>query len=315
MAFGYIGRQNIYGIFQKQVLVPDGNKTTFDLDFQVASANSILVVYGGVVQEPGAGKSYAVASGGTKLQFTFAPLTGVPLYLVYLGRELAVPRVVGNEPVVQQFTASAAQTIHNVGSDGPVDEASIMIFVDNQMIRPYIDFTVPDNVNINFTTPFSGGEEVDIYFHGKERTEFDSLMDDIVTNPKIRDGAVSNEKIDLSWTSYVPTISTFSGMLVNNLIIHEAKYAQLGKRVEVRLHFSCEFTTSLDNRVRFTLPVNNNGSTNASLYGTLTTATIVDAAVGIWGGVDEFDIHRVGGVDYTLNDPWDIKVTTIYEAE
>lgn len=315
MAFGYIGRSNVLGIFQKQVLVPNGTTTDFLLDFQVASSNSILVVYGGVVQEPGPGNAYAVAQGGKRIQFSFVPQTGVPLYIVYLGRELAVPRTVGNEPVVQQFTATASQTVHNVGADGPVDEASIMVFVDNQMLRPFIEYTVVNNVDVTFTTPFSGGEEVDIYFHGKERTEFDSLQNDVVTTNAIADLAVTNEKINLTWkTDWTPVIQTFDGMLINNLTIHHAKYIVQGKKVDFDLRFTCEFTTALSNRVRFSLPVDNNGDISAGLYGSLSTTTVIEQPVGVWGGVDEFDIYRNTGVDYTLSEEWDIKVKGTYEA-
>ena len=313
MAFGYIGRSNIIGIFQKQILTADSNTTDFLLDFQVASSNSILVNYGGVIQEPGV--SYAVAKGGTRIQFTFIPQTGIPLHITYLGRELAVPRTVGNEPVYQNFTASAAQNTHDTTPDGPVDEASIIIFVDGSALTPGVDFTVPDNVNINFTTPFTGGEDVVIYFHGKERTEFDSLQDDVVTTPTIADLAVTNEKINLTWkTDWTPTIQTFDGMIINNLVIHHSKYIQTGKRVEIDLRFTCDFTTALSNRVRFSLPVDNNGDIAAGLYGSLTTATIIEQPVGVWGGVDEFDIYRSGGVDYNLTEEWDIKVKGVYEA-
>ena len=49
-----------------------------------ASQNSLLVVYGSVIQEPGV--AYTVA--GTNITFTSAPLTGTSLYIIYLGQEL-----------------------------------------------------------------------------------------------------------------------------------------------------------------------------------------------------------------------------------
>jgi len=314
MAFGYIGRANIIGVFQKQILTPNGSTTDFLLDFQVASSNSILVIYGGVVQE--AGESYAVAQGGTRIQFTFVPQTSVSLHLTYLGRELAVPRTVGNEPVVQQFIATSGQTVHNVGADGPVDEASILVFVNNTMLSPFTEYTVVNNVDVTFTTPLTLLDNVDIYFHGKERTEFDSLQDDVVTTPAIANLAVTNEKINLTWkTDWVPSFQTFDGMIINNLIIHHAKYIVQGKKVDIDLRFSCDFITALSNRVRFELPVDNNGDIAAGLYGSLTTATIIEQPVGVWAGVDVFDIFRSHGVDYNLTENWDIKVKATYEAD
>jgi len=89
----YIGTSPTYGAFEKQLLIPDGVTNTFLLTYQVGSEGSLLVVYGGVVQEPQ--DSYSLAGGGTHIEFSFIPDVGQDLFIVYLGKELQVAPSVG----------------------------------------------------------------------------------------------------------------------------------------------------------------------------------------------------------------------------
>ena len=84
----YIGRGIELGQHKKQDIVVTGNpNTTVDYAMDLnASQNSLLVVYGNVIQEPGAGKAYTVT--GQTITFTSAPVTGTSLYIIYLGQEL-----------------------------------------------------------------------------------------------------------------------------------------------------------------------------------------------------------------------------------
>ena len=90
----YIGRGIELGQHIKQTLettagltpgatVPNGVITAFPMDLN-ASQNSLLVVYGNVIQEPGVG--YIVS--GTTITFTSAPAASTSLYIIYLGQEL-----------------------------------------------------------------------------------------------------------------------------------------------------------------------------------------------------------------------------------
>ena len=82
----YIGRGLELGQHQKQsITTGNGVLTTFAMDLN-ASQNSLLVVYGNVIQEPGAGKAYTVTN--TTITFTSAPAAGTSLYIIYLGQEL-----------------------------------------------------------------------------------------------------------------------------------------------------------------------------------------------------------------------------------
>ena len=80
----YIGRGIELGQHIKQTITTgNGVLTAFAMDLN-ASQNSLLVVYGNVIQEPGVG--YTVTN--TTITFTSAPASGTSLYIIYLGQEL-----------------------------------------------------------------------------------------------------------------------------------------------------------------------------------------------------------------------------------
>ena len=99
----YIGRGIELGQHKKQeITTANGVLTSFAMDLN-ASQNSLLVVYGNVIQEPGAGKAYTVTN--TTITFTSAPAAGTSLYIIYLGQELVS---VANPSTAE--TTSIAQT-------------------------------------------------------------------------------------------------------------------------------------------------------------------------------------------------------------
>ena len=81
----YIGRGLDLGEFAKtSITTGNGVLTAFNVLKWTVSQNSLLVVYGGVIQDPGV--SYTVSS--TTITFTSAPASGTTLYIIYLGKEL-----------------------------------------------------------------------------------------------------------------------------------------------------------------------------------------------------------------------------------
>ena len=95
----YIGRGHQLGQHIKQTITTaNGVLTAFAMDLN-ASQNSLLVVYGNVIQEPGI--AYTVT--GTTITFTSAPAASTSLYIIYLGQELTS---VAN-PTTAQTTAIA----------------------------------------------------------------------------------------------------------------------------------------------------------------------------------------------------------------
>jgi len=106
----YIGRGIELGQHKKQeITTANGVLTSFAMDLN-ASQNSLLVVYGNVIQEPGAGKAYTVT--GTTITFSSAPAAGTSLYIIYLGQELtSIANPTPAEVVTTAQTEAAALAI------------------------------------------------------------------------------------------------------------------------------------------------------------------------------------------------------------
>ena len=62
----YIGAEPSYGVFERQVITGDGSTTQYTLDHTVASPTQLLVVLGGIVQEP----EYSYSTSTTCLLYT-----------------------------------------------------------------------------------------------------------------------------------------------------------------------------------------------------------------------------------------------------
>ena len=84
----YIGRSPQYGLLEKQSLTGDGSTVTFNLDYTVGSASSILVSVAGVHQEPES--AYNLSSNGTAITFTAAPGASDTVFIIFLGVALEV---------------------------------------------------------------------------------------------------------------------------------------------------------------------------------------------------------------------------------
>jgi hypothetical protein len=87
----YIGRSPQYGAFEKQTLTGDGSTVTFNLDYTVGSASSILVSVAGVHQEPES--AYNLTSNGTAITFTAAPGASDTVFIIFLGVALEVATI------------------------------------------------------------------------------------------------------------------------------------------------------------------------------------------------------------------------------
>ena len=89
----YIGRGIQWGEFAKQRLgiaggtapIFDGTEDTWALDF-TSNQNSLLVVLGGQIQEPGI--DFTCPVGSNELSFVTAPAAAAVGYVIFLGQEL-----------------------------------------------------------------------------------------------------------------------------------------------------------------------------------------------------------------------------------
>ena len=113
----YIGKEPVNGFFTRQSLTTDGSTVTFTLNFTIASTTSILVLAGGVVQEPDV--AYTLSGGGTAITFTTAPASNTDTYIHYLGQAIlqTLTDLNGTELILDQDTDT---TIH-ADTDDEID--------------------------------------------------------------------------------------------------------------------------------------------------------------------------------------------------
>jgi len=190
----YLGREPVNGYYQKQALTTDGSTTTFALDYTVGTVNSILVQVDGVLQEPT--ESYTIASGGTQIVFSEAPLATDNTFIIYLGigfdtaivsdasfthTELAERAASNDKFLIFDTSASAVKTIQTSNivastvqrdytGDGStaaftvtsgVTENNILVIVNGLVMLPGTDYTV-SGTTCTLTTAPSASDTIDI---------------------------------------------------------------------------------------------------------------------------------------------------------
>jgi len=89
----FIGREPLYGAFEKQDLTADGSTTTFTLNYTVGSSSSILVSVSGVIQQPES--AYNISGGGTQIVFSAAPESGETVFVIFLGTAFDAGLILG----------------------------------------------------------------------------------------------------------------------------------------------------------------------------------------------------------------------------
>lgn len=152
----YIGREPQYGLFEVQTLSPDGTEDTFALDYQIASAASVLVVKAGQVQKPQT--DYNITNGGNSLVFTSAPSNGASLYLVYLGKQSLVPTVgegsVDRSKLSQTLQRSTNGRWRTIATSATL-EAGDYVLVDTSSAA--VTVTLPANPSLGDTIKLVDG--------------------------------------------------------------------------------------------------------------------------------------------------------------
>ena len=203
----YIGRSPVYGAFYKQTITIDGSSTTYALDYTVASSNQILVVLGGVLQEPGS--AYVVTGSGTQILFTETPTASTSCYIVYLGETLTQARTAEVEPAYEEATGDGAETDFTL-TNGPVVLAGILVFVDGIQQTPTDNFTLVDGSTVSFTSAPAAGAQIDFYIKCVERTMFAAPSNGAVTSAKIADGAVTAAKLGTVYAANITGLGPFA---------------------------------------------------------------------------------------------------------
>ena len=161
----YIGRQPLYGAFEKQDLTADGSTTTFTLNYTVGSSSSILVSVSGVVQEPET--AYNLSTGGTKIVFSAAPESGENIFVIFLGVAFDAGAILGTGTI----TGLTAETA--VADDDLVliydTSAAALRKMTKANFAPSVSLTYAVNANLtgdgsttSFTIGTSGRSQNDI---------------------------------------------------------------------------------------------------------------------------------------------------------
>src|SRR6056300_1059836 len=137
----YIGRDPQYGAFEKQTLTGDGSTVTFNLDYTVGSASSILVSVAGVHQEPES--AYNLTSNGTAITFTAAPGASDTVFIIFLGVALEVATF--GTGSITGFTVTSGATVDDV------------LVTENGVLQaPTTDYTISGTTLTFGTAPASG---------------------------------------------------------------------------------------------------------------------------------------------------------------
>ena len=199
----YIGRQPLYGAFEKQDLTADGSTTTFTLNYTVGSSSSILVSVSGVVQEPET--AYNISTGGTKIVFSAAPESGENIFVIFLGvafdsgtllstgtiTGLTAETAVADDDLVLIYDTSAASLRKmtkanfapsvsltyavnaNLTGDGSTtgftigtsgrSQNDILVTVNGVVFHPSDDYTL-SGTTLTFSTPPSASAEIRVRY-------------------------------------------------------------------------------------------------------------------------------------------------------
>lgn len=188
----FIGRSPTYGNFETQTLTPDSVTTSFALTFAVGAAGSILVVYGGVVQQPNV--SYTIGNGGQNIVFSEAPVTGTTLYIVYMGKQLTTARTASSDVVSNQFTGTGSDSTFTLTALPP-NQNCVLVFVDGIQQRATTNYTV-SGYSLVFTTAPDLNAEIDAIIVGTEVANINNVADNSISTAKIQDYAVTAAKLE-----------------------------------------------------------------------------------------------------------------------
>ena len=159
----YIGKAPVNGFHSKQTLSTDGSTVTFTLDFTVADETALIVVVGGVIQEPKS--AFNLAAGGTQITFTAAPASTDTAYIQFLGQAI----------VQNLLDASGAEVILDADNDTSLtadtdDQIDIKIAGADDFQFTANTFSVLTGSNQAFADSakarFGTGTDMDIYHDG-----------------------------------------------------------------------------------------------------------------------------------------------------
>ena len=158
----YIGKEPSFGAFEKDIFTGDGSTTQFTLTHNVASATSMIVSLGGVIQEPGSAYDIAMVSGSQKIVFASAPANSVRCFVVYLGRQQLVASRTATDttPTIDTFTGNGSTAAYTL-SVAPPNENYLAVFWDG-VYQHHSEYSV-SGTTLTFTTNVPSSTAVEVY--------------------------------------------------------------------------------------------------------------------------------------------------------
>jgi len=194
----YIGAEPSYGVFERQVITGDGTTTQYNLDHTVASPTQLLVVLGGIVQEPEYSYSVSTTSGVSKINFSEAPDNGDRGSIVYMGRQLLTAAATNSNTHIDEFNGNGSTTAFTL-TNAPASNSAenFMVFVDNVYQRhgSGLAYTISGSTLTFSSAPPSGTKNIQVMQLNGVNT-LNSVADGTITSAKIQNAQVTKEKLN-----------------------------------------------------------------------------------------------------------------------
>jgi len=183
----YIGNEPTFGAFEKQNITGDGSNSQFTLTHPVASASSILVSLGGVIQEPEAAYTISFVSGEPKITFASIPTNGVKIFVIYLGRQALTQSAASftANPTVDAFTGDGSDTTFTLSTTPALPTKTMLVFVNGVFQKYTTNYSV-SGTTLTFTSaPANNAVIVAINMNNSSEVVISSVSNNSITNAKL----------------------------------------------------------------------------------------------------------------------------------
>ena len=184
----YIGAEPAYGSFDRQVITGDGSTTTYQLDYPVSNPTQLLVVLGGIVQEPEYSYTATTTNGVGYITFSEAPDNADRASIVYMGRQLLVATGTLSSPAIDTFNGNGSTTTFSLSRTPSAGSgANLIVFVDNvyQRYGSSYAYTTSGSDIIFTAAPSSGTANIQVIQLAESKNVIDTVLDNSVTNAKL----------------------------------------------------------------------------------------------------------------------------------
>ena len=183
----YIGNEPTFGAFEKQNITGDGSNSQFTLTHPVASAASILVSLGGVIQEPEAAYTISFVSGEPKITFASIPTNGIKIFVIYLGRQALTQSAASftANPTVDAFTGDGSDTTFTLSTTPALPTKTMLVFVNGVFQKYTTNYSV-SGTTLTFTSaPANSAVIVAINMNNSSEVVISSVSNNSITNAKL----------------------------------------------------------------------------------------------------------------------------------